>query len=59
LYYSLASTKNLSQKIGTWGWHPGPGDFGQNAETYPHYDITHNPNLCNFLKSKLEDFSHF
>jgi len=25
-------------------WHPGPDDLGQNAWTYPHYDITHKKN---------------
>ena len=29
LYDGLVLTKNLSQKIGSQFWHPGPGNLGQ------------------------------
>ena len=41
LNYSLVSSKTLSQKIGSSLWSPGPYDLGQNAWTYPHYDVIH------------------
>jgi len=41
LNYGLVSNKTLSQKIGSLVWCPGPDDLGQNAWTYPHYDVTH------------------
>jgi len=31
LYDGLVLTKNLSQKIGSQFWHPGPGNLGQKA----------------------------
>jgi len=41
LNYGLVSNKMLSQKIGSLVWCPGPDDLGQNAWTYPHYNVTH------------------
>jgi len=35
-HYSLVSNKNLSQKIPSSGWYPGPGDVGQNDLNLPH-----------------------
>ena len=54
------SIKNLSQKIVSWHWHPVT--LAKNAQTYPHYDITHKtPKSKTFrlLKSKFQDFPHF
>jgi len=41
LNYSLVSNKTLSQKIGSLVWRQGPDELGQNAWTYPYYDVTH------------------
>jgi len=41
LNYSLVPNKTLSQKIVSLVWRPWPDDLGQNAWTYPHYNITH------------------
>jgi len=34
--YSLVSNKNLSQKIISCGWGPGPDDLGQKCLNLPH-----------------------
>jgi len=59
--YRLESNKNLSQKIGSCGWGPGPNNLSQNCLSLPSYEVTHknqNPKLSNFLKSNLEDMPH-
>jgi len=49
---------SYSQKVGSLVWRPGPDNLGQNAWTYPYYDITHkkNHNISNFKKFELQDF---
>jgi len=37
----LKRLKNLTKILPPCGWGQGPNEFGQKAQTYPTYDVTH------------------